>query len=97
MCEFRNTEIYTLLCCMQKSEIETWGIKNGELPFDRLQEESPFTYCGVNLFGPFVICSKRKELKRYGVMFTCLCSRAIHIEVAHSLDADSFKHSADKV
>ena len=61
-----------------------------ELPFDRLREEPPFTYCGVDLFGPFVICSKQKELKRYGVMFTCLCSRAIHIEVAHSLDKDSF-------
>ena len=61
-----------------------------ELPFDRLQEEPPFTYCGVNLFGLFVICSKRKELKRYGVMFTCLSSRAIDIEAAHSLDPDSF-------
>ena len=38
----------------------------------------------------FVICSKWKELKCYGVMFKCLCSHAIHIEVAHSLDTDSF-------
>ena len=60
-----------------------------ELPFDRLQEEPPFTYCGIDLFGPFVICSKRKELKRYGVTFTCLCSHAIHVEVTHSLDTDS--------
>ena len=33
--------------------------KMAELPFDRL------TYCGVDLFGPFVIYTKRKELKRY--------------------------------
>ena len=64
--------------------------KMAELPFDRLQEEPPFTYCQGDLFGPFVICSKRKELKNYGVMFTCLCSHAIDIEVAHSLDTDSF-------
>ena len=61
-----------------------------ELPSDRLQESPPFTYCGVDLFGPFTIKNYRKELKRYGVMFTCLCSRAIHIEVAQSLKTDSF-------
>ena len=82
--------------------------KMSELPFNRFQEEPPFTYRGVDLFGPFVICSKRKELKRYGVFFTCLCSRPIHIEVANSLDRDSFllqlrrftgrrAHSTDKV
>ena len=61
-----------------------------ELPSDRLQESPPFTYCGVDIFGPFTIKNYRKELKRYGVMFTCLCSHAIHIEVAQSLETDSF-------
>ena len=60
------------------------------LPFDKFQEEPPFTYCEVDSFGPFVFCSTWKELKRYRVVFTCLCSRAIHIEAAHSLDTDSF-------
>ena len=60
-----------------------------ELPSDR-QESPPFTYCVLDLFGPFTIKNYRKELKRYGVMFTCLCSRAIHIEVAQSLETDSF-------
>ena len=62
--------------------------KMSELAFNRLQKDSLFTYCEVDLFRSFVICSKRKELKRYGARFTCLYGRAIHIEVAHSLDTD---------
>ena len=45
---------------------------------------------GVDMFGPFVVKNGRKEMKRYGALYTCLSSRAIHIEVTYSLNADSF-------
>ena len=64
--------------------------KMADLPVERCSTEPPFTYAGVDLFGPFKIKQGRKEHKRYGVLFTCLASRAIHIEVAASLDTDSF-------
>ena len=60
------------------------------LPFDRLLEETPSNYCGVDLFGPLFICSKQKELKSNGVMFACLCSHAVHKVNAYSLDTKTF-------
>ena len=56
----------------------------------RMAPAPPFTYCGVDYFGPFYIKERRKELKRYGALFTCLSSRAVHIETANSLETDSF-------
>ena len=61
-----------------------------DLPVDRLEPSPPITYCGVDLFGPWYIKDGRKELKRYGVIFTCMASRAMHIETANSLSTDSF-------
>ena len=61
-----------------------------DLPSDRMQEAPPFTYFAVDYFGPFYIKEKRKEVKQYGSLSTCHASRAVHIEVADSLDTDSF-------
>ena len=40
-----------------------------------------------HFFGPCVIKDDRKEWKRYGVLFTCLNSRAIHLETDSFLNA----------
>ena len=61
-----------------------------DLPTDRTIDEPPFTNCGVDMFGPFLIKEGRKELKRYGALFTCLSSRAVHIECTCNLETNSF-------
>ena len=64
--------------------------KMADLPQDRIQPAPPFTYCGVDFFGPFLVKERRSEVKRYGCLFTCLVSRAVHIEMAYSLTTDAF-------
>ena len=66
------------------------GQKTADLPVERTTEAPPFTFCGSDCFGPYIVKEGRKELKRYGVIFTCFGCRAVHIEMLTSMDTDSF-------
>ena len=60
------------------------------LPQDRVKAyEPPFTYVGVDFFGPIEVKQKRSRVKRYGCLFTCFNTRVVHIEIVHSLNTDS--------
>lgn len=62
----------------------------GDLPAARLASFTrPFTYVGLDYFGPISVAVGRRSEKRWGVLFTCLTVRAIHIEIAHALTTDS--------
>ena len=61
-----------------------------DLPSCRVIESAPIIHCGIDTFRPIVVKLRRNEVKRYKAMFTCMASRAIHIEVTFNLDTDSF-------
>ena len=64
--------------------------KMADLPKSRIEPAPPFTYCGVDFFGPWHVQRGRSVVKRYGALFTCLESRAVHTELADSFETDSF-------
>ena len=71
--------------------------KMSDLPTERVTSSSPFASTGIDMFGPFIIKQGRKEVKRYGCLFTCLSSRAVHLEVTNSMDTDSFINALRRV
>ena len=65
--------------------------KMADLPHDRVNPgDPPFCHVGTDFFGPFLVKRGRTFAKRYGCVFTCLTSRAIHLEVAYTLETDGF-------
>lgn len=66
-----------------------------DLPSERLQVDPPFSYVGLDVFGPWEVVTRRTRGgqardKRWAVLFTCMSTRAIHIEVIESMTSSSF-------
>lgn len=54
-----------------------------------LPDLPPFTSIWVGYLGIIQVRKGRSLYKRWGVIFTCLVSRVVHLEVANSLDTDA--------
>ena len=62
--------------------------KMGSPLAERLSEEPPFTYSGVDMFRPYLVKNSWRIQKRYGAMFMCLSSTAVHIQATSNLTID---------
>ena len=59
------------------------------LPAERFDTTRPFNSTGIDMFGPLHVKRFRRTEKRYGMLATCMATRAVHLEVVYSLDTDS--------
>ena len=66
--------------------------KMADLPPERVAPFTPpFHYCSCDYFGPIhVKISRNKTAKHYGVIFTCLNTRAVHLELAVDCSTSEF-------
>ena len=62
-----------------------------DLPPSRLRLFKPaFHSTGVDCFGPFIIRVGRRSEKRWGIIFKCLTTRGVYLDLLNSIDTDSF-------
>ena len=91
--KFRQTVQSVIFKCKQcrRQRLQPVAPLMAALPPQRLQAHLPaFTHVGVDYFGPYEVVILRRKVKRWIVLFTCLVTRAVHLEVAFSLDTSSF-------
>ena len=65
----------------------------GNLPSERVNPGGPcFTHVGLDMFGPIHVRNHPDSplVKRYVCLYTCLKTRAVHLELLHDADTDSF-------
>lgn len=68
--------------------------KMADLPSERLSSSPPFTYVGLDVFGPWNVVTRctrggAAQSKRWAILFICMCTRAVHIELIESMDSQS--------
>jgi len=65
----------------------------GPLPEDRMKPAPAWSYTSLDIFGPYEIkgeTNKRSRSKGYGIIFNCMLSRAVHLDLANDYSTDAF-------
>ena len=69
----------------------------GQLPVSRVNPSPPFTICGVDYAGPFLLkrgyTRKPQVVKAYLCVFVCFSTKATHLEVVADATTESFLSS----
>lgn len=85
-----KTVIHWCRTCMERNMKPARHLM-ADLPLCRLAISAPpFFHTGVDYFGPLEVKIFRRRVKRWGCIFCCMTTRAVHLEVSPSLESDDF-------
>ena len=86
-----------ILACVTSSKLRGRPLEQqmADLPADRMEVCASFTNVGFDVFGPWDVHTRKTRggsanSKRWGIVFTCLASRAIQIELLESMATSAF-------
>ncbi|VDM25203.1 unnamed protein product [Toxocara canis] len=60
-----------------------------QFPKVRVERNRPFSHVGLDYAGPLRVLTMEGSQKKWIALFTCLTTRAVHLELASSLSAES--------
>jgi hypothetical protein len=89
-----------VLCRKRRGKVEVQ--KMADLPEDRLTPGPPFSAVGVDTFGPWNVTTRRTrggaaQSKRWAIIFTCLTTRPVHIELVEEMSSSSFINALRRI
>lgn len=61
-----------------------------DYPSERVSKSAPFTYIGLDYMGPITVKINNETNKYWVSLFTCMATRAIHLEIVSELSAMAF-------
>jgi hypothetical protein len=87
-------------CTCYKLRAKPFEAKMSPLPVERLTPISTFVNLGMDTFGPFepviTISGEDHKLKTYAIIFTCLVTRAVHIEMVYDMSTLEFLNAFER-
>ena len=95
--EVKKYERDCLVCVMRRKRFHKQVM--APLPGHRVTVPvRAFARTGVDYAGPYIVkITRRVNAKRWLCLFTCTASRAVHLEVAYSMETDSFLHAFSRM
>ncbi|XP_064629237.1 uncharacterized protein LOC135488532 [Lineus longissimus] len=95
--EAKRVDIACVICTKQKKKAV--GQIMAPLPSHRVTIPiRAFARSGVDYGGPFTVkITRNTSAKRWLCLFTCTTSRAVHLEIAYSLDTHSFLNAFSRM
>ena len=87
----KSIQFKCVVCRKLRSEVQQQIM--GLVPNERLSPAPAWSYTSVDLFGPYSIrgeTNKRSRSRGYGVIFTCMLTRAVHLDLATDYSTDGF-------